>query len=84
MKKLKKLFANYAKPTPKQWRQFGDALLIISTAASSYSILTQHGTIGIVVAVIGVVGKLLTNFNAISPAKENNAGECGENECVKP
>ena len=86
MKKLKKLFANYQKPTPKTWRQIGDTLLIITSAAASYSILTQHPTIGIVIAVAGVIGKLLTNFNYSDPAKENNrdANGCNENDCVKP
>ena len=63
MKKLKKLFENYSKPTPKQWRQFGDSLLIITSAVSSYSILTQNQTVGIVISIVGVAGKLLTNFN---------------------
>lgn len=79
MKKLKALFENYSKPTPKQWRQFGDTLLVVSTAVSSYSILTQHETIGIIVAIIGVVGKLLSNFNVEKPVDG-----CDENECVKP
>tara|TARA_B110000977_G_scaffold132061_1_gene168160 strand:- start:1185 stop:1388 length:204 start_codon:yes stop_codon:yes gene_type:complete len=67
MKKLKTFFENYQKPTPKQWRQVGDTLLIITTAASGYSILSNHETIGIVISVVGVIGKLLTNFNTVKP-----------------
>jgi hypothetical protein len=71
MKKIKiwfnQKFENYAAPTPRTWRKIGDSLLIISTTASTYSILSDEPTIAVIIALFGVVGKLLTNFNTETP-----------------
>lgn len=53
---------NYYKPTPKKWRQLGDALLAASTAVSGYTMLNEQPTIAFIAMMCGVVGKFLTNF----------------------
>lgn len=53
----------YSAPTPKRWRQLGDALLGISTMIIPLA-LTNHIWIGITLFAIGVVGKFITNFFA--------------------
>lgn len=53
---------NYYKPTPRKWRQLGDALLGVSTFVSASAIATNHDYIAIISLVIGSVGKFLTNF----------------------
>lgn len=60
---MKKLSELYASPTPKFWRKVGDALLVVSTTLSSYSVTEEWGkTITILIMVTGVVGKFLTNL----------------------
>ena len=52
----------YFKPTPKKWRKLGDALLAVSTTATTYAIASDHKWIAIACLIIGSVGKFLTNF----------------------
>lgn len=53
---------SYYKPTPKKYRQLGDALLGISTFITASAIATNNNTIAIISLVIGSAGKFLTNF----------------------
>lgn len=53
---------NYYGPTPKKWRQLGDALLAVSTAVTGYTMYTNEQTIALISMICGVVGKFLTNF----------------------
>lgn len=53
---------NYYGPTPKKWRQLGDALLAISTAVSGYTIYSNEHTVALISMICGVLGKFLTNF----------------------
>lgn len=64
---LNQKFENYAAPTPRTWRKIGDSLLIISTTISGYSLLMDEPAIAMTVSVIGVIGKLLTEFNIEKP-----------------
>ena len=53
---------NYYKPTPKKYRQLGDALLGVSTFITAAAITNNYPTIAIVSLIIGSAGKFLTNF----------------------
>lgn len=60
---MNKLMKNYAKPTPKKWRQLGDSLLGVSTMITTYAIADDWSKWAQITALIlGVVGKFLTNF----------------------
>lgn len=60
---MSKLMKNYAKPTPKKWRQLGDSLLGVSTMITTYAIADDWSKWAQITALIlGVVGKFLTNF----------------------
>jgi hypothetical protein len=61
IKTMKTLGKHYAKPTPKRWRQLGDALLGIALMGIP-STLAGHEWIGITMFGLGVIGKFLTNF----------------------
>lgn len=56
------LKTNYEKNTPVKWRKIGDALLIVSTSITAYSISTHQETIALVACVAGTLGKVITNF----------------------
>lgn len=53
---------SYYKPTPKKWRQLGDALLAVSTFVTASAIASNNDTIAIISLCIGSIGKFLTNF----------------------
>jgi len=59
--KMKTLGKHYAKPTPKKWRQLGDALLGVALMGIPAQ-LAGHPWIGITMFILGVLGKFLTNF----------------------
>lgn len=53
---------NYWKPTPKKWRQFGDALLAMSMYAETQQALEEHTSLLTAIVIVGLIGKFLTNF----------------------
>ena len=58
---------NYYKPTPRKWRKIGDAILLTTATLSTLMMTAPFNdrTISITVwllSVVGVVGKVLTNF----------------------
>lgn len=59
--KIRSMFKQYYKPTPKKWRKIGDALLAISLTAVPLE-LSGYRWLSIGLFVFGVVGKFLTNF----------------------
>jgi hypothetical protein len=65
-------FKSYFKPTPKRFRVLGDSLASASVFISSYAILNDHQTFGVVILVSGWVGKFLTNFFADEEQTINN------------
>ena len=56
------MIKDYYKPTPVKWRKIGDALLIISTTISSFSMYENIHWLAMTSLITGVLGKLLTNF----------------------
>jgi hypothetical protein len=57
-----KLQERYNQPTPLKWRKIGDLLLIISTTITSYSVMEEMKEVALIAAILGCVGKILTNF----------------------
>jgi len=57
-----KLFKNYYAPTPKKWRKIGDTLLALSLYAQGQQIFTENTKLMTGIAIVGLVGKFLTNF----------------------
>jgi hypothetical protein len=57
-----KLYEKYNQPTPLKWRKIGDLLLIISTTITSYSVIEEMKEVALIAAILGCVGKILTNF----------------------
>jgi hypothetical protein len=55
---------SYWAPTPKKARKIGDALLGIFSVTSMSSMIMDHKGLSIASLVIGVVGKVLSNFFA--------------------
>ena len=60
--KTKFTLKSYWAPTPKKLRKLGDALLGVFTVTSMSSMITDHKTLAITSLIIGVLGKVLTNF----------------------
>jgi hypothetical protein len=71
LKHITKMKKNYYSPTPKKWRQLGDALLAVALIGIPAN-LSGHEWIGITLFAVGIVGKFLTNFFAEEDAKDNN------------
>ena len=56
------LFKNLQAPTPRIWRQIGNALLTISTAVTGYTAFNDQHTVAIISMVCGLLGKLITSL----------------------
>jgi hypothetical protein len=65
----------YWQPTPTRLRKFGDALLGIFSIASVSSTITDHKNLAIVSLIIGIVGKVLSNFFAEEPVLQEPTDE---------
>ena len=55
-------WSNYWKPTPKNFRKWGDALLGSATIVAAMNL--EHAKIAVWCAVCGAIGKFATNFFA--------------------
>jgi hypothetical protein len=62
-----KLQERYSTPTPPKWRKLGDLLLILSTTITSYSVIEEMKEVALIAAILGCVGKILTNFFTEEP-----------------
>jgi hypothetical protein len=60
-KHITKMKKHYYSPTPKKWRQLGDALLGVALMGIPAD-LAGYKWVGITLFAIGVVGKFITNF----------------------
>ena len=65
----------YWKVTPLKIRKLGDALLGIFSIASVSSTITDHKELAVVSLIIGIVGKVLSNFFAEEPAPQEPTDE---------
>jgi len=61
LKFLRKIKRKYWSPTPKTWRKIGDALLGVS-AMGIPAVLMNYSWVGIILFMVGIIGKFLTNF----------------------
>lgn len=57
-----KILERFKAPTPKLWRQIGNALLIISTTVTGYTAYVDEPTIGLISIICGMLGKVITSF----------------------
>jgi hypothetical protein len=71
IKHIAKMKENYYSPTPKKWRQLGDALLAIALMGIPAE-LAGYKWIGLSLFIIGIVGKFLTNFFKEEENVQNN------------
>lgn len=58
---------SYWAPTPKKARKIGDALLGVFSITSMSSMIMENKNLAITSLVIGVVGKVLSNFFGEEP-----------------
>lgn len=59
---MKLSWKGYWKPTPKNIRKIADSLLGAATLASTFSYIYDHPTLGLIVMVVAVVTKIVSNF----------------------
>jgi len=55
-------WSNYFKPTPKRVRVLGDSLAGSAVFIATISMVSGYEKIAIAVAVVGMVGKFISNF----------------------
>ena len=71
IKHMAKMKENYYAPTPKKWRQLGDALLAVALMGVPAE-LAGYKWIGLSLFIIGIIGKFLTNFFKEENVQNNN------------
>lgn len=59
----------YYKPTPEKIRKVGDIMQYGAQIAAGASIVNQKPEIGLIVMIIGSIGKILSNFFVESDAQ---------------
>ena len=59
---MKFQFSGYYKPTPEKIRKVGDVLQYGAQVAAGASIVNEKPEIGLIVMIIGSIGKILSNF----------------------
>ena len=59
----------YYKPTPEKIRKVGDIMQYGAQIAAGASIVNEKPEIGLIVMIIGSIGKILSNFFVESDAK---------------
>lgn len=66
---------NYGKPTPDNWRKFGDSLLATGLFAMTFASIAKHEIAAIAISILCIVGKFLTNFYAKDQDSGQDSGE---------
>lgn len=66
-RKTKFTMKSYWAPTPKKARKIGDALLGVFSVTSMSSMIMENKSLAIASLIIGVVGKVLSNFFTEEP-----------------
>lgn len=67
-----KILKRYYAPTPKKWRKIGDTLLALSLYAQGQQAFSGNTKLMTGIAIVGLVGKFLTNFFTEQPISEQN------------
>jgi len=62
--------SSYWKPTPLKLRKIGDALLGIFSLTSTAAIINDDKRLAVGSLIIGVLGKILTNFFTNEPTND--------------
>lgn len=70
----------YWKPTPKNIRKLGDAFLGVFSITSVSSMIMEDKKLAIASLILGVVGKVLSNFFTDEPNKEELEEEAAKIE----
>jgi hypothetical protein len=71
-KKMKMGFKSYFAPTPKNIRKIADSILAAALMAGTFSFAMEHKTVAVVVMVIGVVAKFVSNLFGEVPEEEED------------
>lgn len=61
-KKIKFDLSGYYKPTPKNFRKIGDALLGMSQFLTGYAVIMEEKWLAMICIMVGTIGKGMTNF----------------------
>lgn len=61
--------SGYYKPTPEKIRKVGDVLQYGAQVAAGASIVNEKPELGLIVMIVGSIGKILSNFFVESDAK---------------
>jgi len=64
---MKFTLKGYWQPTPKGIRKLADSLLAGATLASTFAMMNDHPKLAVIVMVISVVAKMLSNFFTDEP-----------------
>ena len=59
---MKLSWKGYWKPTPKNIRKAADSLLGAATLASTFSYVYDHPKLGLIVMIVAVATKIISNF----------------------
>ncbi len=68
---MKNILNDYYKPTPLRMRKIGDALLGASMTMSTYAIMNNYPKVGVVIMVIGGLGKFISNLWSADDIQES-------------
>lgn len=63
--------SGYYEPTPEKIRKIGDVLQYGAQIAAGASIVNEKPEIGLIVMIIGSIGKILSNFFVESDVKQS-------------
>lgn len=61
-KKIKFGWYEYFKPTPKLVRKIADSILAGATLASTFTFIMDYKKVAMIIMVVSVVAKILSNF----------------------
>lgn len=64
---MKLTWKGYWKPTPKIIRKVADSILAGATLASTFAVVNDHSRLAVVIMVVSVVAKVVSNFFTNEP-----------------
>ena len=69
---MRNIFKQYYKATPAKWRKIGDCFLMTAIFALGMDAIRLHPTICLIISIIGIIGKFITNFFAEPEVKTDD------------